>query len=95
MITSASNMQMKNLVRLQKKGRARREQDVFVVEGMKMYREAPREFIEKVYISKSFSEKAEAGELLGGRNVEVVDDRVFQNISDTKTPQGILAMRRI
>ncbi len=94
MITSASNMQMKNLVRLQKKGRARREQDVFVVEGMKMYREAPREFIEKVYISKSFSEKAEAGELLGGRNVEVVDDRVFQNISDTKTPQGILAVIR-
>ena len=94
MITSASNMQMKNLVRLQKKGRARREQDVFVVEGMKMYREAPREFIEKEYISKSISEKAEAGELLGGRNVEVVDDRVFQNISDTKTPQGILAVIR-
>lgn len=94
MITSTSNMQMKNLVRLQKKGRARREQDVFVVEGMKMYREAPPELIEKVYISKSFSEKAEAGGLLGGRNAEVVDDRVFQSISDTKTPQGILAVIR-
>ncbi|MEY8427223.1 RNA methyltransferase [Lachnospiraceae bacterium 46-15] len=94
MITSMSNMQMKNLVRLQKKGKARREQDVFVVEGMKMYREAPRELIEKVYISQSFSEKPEASELLGCRNVEVVDDRIFQGVSDTKTPQGILAVIR-
>lgn len=94
MITSASNGQIRNLIQLQKKGKVRREQDVFVAEGIKMYREAPRELVEKVYISKSFSEKAEAAELLGCRNLEIVEDRVFQMAADTKTPQGILAVIR-
>lgn len=94
MITSASNAQIKNLVQLQKKGKARREQDVFVAEGIKMYREAPQELVEKVYISKSFSERAEAAELLNCRNLEIVEDRVFQSAADTKTPQGILAVLR-
>lgn len=94
MITSASNAQIKNLIQLQKKGKARREQDVFVAEGLKMYREAPKELVEKVYISKSFSEKPEAEELLDSRNLEIVEDRIFQAAADTKTPQGILAVIR-
>ena len=94
MITSASNAQIKNLIQLQKKGKARREQDVFVAEGIKMYREAPKELVEKVYISKSFSERAEAAEFLGCRNLEIVEDRIFQSAADTKTPQGILAVIR-
>lgn len=94
MITSASNAQIRNLIQLQKKGKARREQDVFVAEGLKMFREAPEELVEKVYISKSFSEKEEAAGILGYRNLEIVEDRVFQCAADTKTPQGILAVVR-
>lgn len=94
MITSASNAQIKNLIQLQKKGKARREQDVFVAEGIKMYREAPKELVERVYISKSFSEREEAAELLDCRNLEIVEDRIFQAAADTKTPQGILAVIR-
>lgn len=94
MITSTGNAQIKNLIQLQKKGKVRREQDVFVAEGIKMYREAPKELVEKVYISKSFSEKAEVQELLGQREAEVVDDRVFQSAADTQTPQGILVVVR-
>lgn len=94
MITSASNAQIKNLIQLQKKGKARREQDVFVAEGIKMYREAPEHLVEKVYAAKSFLEKPEAAELLNRKNVEVVEDRVFQSAADTKTPQGILGVVR-
>ncbi len=94
MITSTSNAQMKNLVQLQKKGKARREQDVFVAEGLKMYREAPRELVEKIYLSETFSKKEEAREILRRRNVEIVEERVFRSVSDTKTPQGILAVVR-
>lgn len=94
MITSASNAQIKNLIQLQKKGKTRREQDVFVAEGIKMYREAPKELVERVYISKSFSEREEAAELLDCRNLEIVEDRIFQAAADTKTPQGILAVIR-
>ena len=92
MITSASNGQIKNLIQLQKKGKTRREQDVFVAEGIKMYEEAPLELIEKVYISKSFSEKKAAGEILKRAAVEIVADRIFQSAADTKTPQGIMAI---
>lgn len=94
MITSVSNPQIKNLIQLQKKGKARREQGVFVAEGIKMFQEAPRELVERVYISHSFSMRPEARELEGQRNVEVLDDQVFLSAADTKTPQGIMAVIR-
>ena len=91
MITSTSNPQVKNLQQLAKKARARNEQDVFLVEGMKMFQEAPREKIKKVYISKSlFEEKGQA--FLKGLEYEVLDEHVFSAASDTKTPQGILCV---
>ena len=42
MITSSSNAQVKNIIALNKKAKERREQDVFVAEGWKMFQEAPR-----------------------------------------------------
>ena len=41
MITSTSNQQMKNLMLLMKKAKARKEQELFVVEGRKMFQEVP------------------------------------------------------
>ena len=40
-ITSTSNQQVKNLLQLQKKAKERTAQDVFIVEGPKMYQEVP------------------------------------------------------
>lgn len=91
MITSTSNPQVKNLLQLKKKGRVRNEQDVFLVEGMKMFLEAPKAQIHKVYLSQSlYREKGE--ELPRDLPVEVLEDRVFAAVSDTKTPQGILCV---
>ncbi len=91
MITSTSNPQVKNLQLLKKKSSARNEQNVFLVEGMKMYQEAPRGKIKKVYISKSlYQEKGQA--FLQGIETEVLDDHVFLAASDTKTPQGLLCV---
>lgn len=92
MITSTSNQQIKNLLQLQKKGKVRKEQDVFVVEGVKMYQEAPGERIVKTYVSRTFYEKPENKRLLDEDRLEVVEDRVFAAASDTKTPQGILSI---
>ena len=50
MITSSSNQQIKNIVLLNKKAKARREQGLFVAEGRKMFLEAPGEWIEKVFL---------------------------------------------
>lgn len=95
MITSSSNPQMKNITALMKKAKTRKEQELFVVEGRKMYEEVPAEWLEKVYVSESFLGEADASELLAGRAYEVVSDSVFRSISDTQTPQGILCLVRM
>lgn len=95
MITSSSNQQMKNIAMLMKKAKARKEQELFVVEGKKMYREVPPEWLEKVYVSESFLKEPEAGALLAETAYEVVADAVFKGISDTQTPQGILCLVRM
>ena len=91
MITSTSNQQIKNLLQLQKKSKVRKEQGVFVVEGVRMFREAPADWIIKTYVSQEFLKKEEAS-VLKGREYEIVEDRVFKTMSDTMTPQGILAV---
>lgn len=90
MINSTANAKIKNLVSLQKKGKARREQDVFVAEGMKMYQEAPRKMILQTFVSETFYHKY--AQILTGPDVYIVSDRVFAWASDTKTPQGILCL---
>ena len=93
MITSSSNPQMKNIVQLNKKAKARREQGLYVVEGHKMYLEAPEEQIEKIYGASHFLEKHP--EIRQKHpDLEEVDDRVFAAVSDTQTPQGILCLMR-
>lgn len=92
MITSSSNQQMKNITALSKKSKERRTQGLFVVEGRKMFAEAPREWLRGVYVSESFLKEPEAEKLLAGSAYEVVSDAVFRSVSDTQTPQGILSL---
>ena len=92
MITSSSNSQVKNIIQLNSKGKARREQDIFVVEGIRMFREAPRDRIVKAYVSEHFFQEEEHKRLLESCSYEVVEDRLFRTLSDTMTPQGILCL---
>lgn len=92
MITSASNVQVKNIIQLQKKARARRQQRMFVTEGVRMFREAPEEMISRIYVSESFLQDPQHRKLLEGRKWEVLSDPVFSRVSDTQTPQGILCL---
>lgn len=97
MITSMSNPQIKYIQQLLKKTKVRREAGLFVVEGWKMFREAPKERIEKVYASASFIEEnaallKEKGCLPGTERCQEIEDRIFKALSDTVTPQGILCL---
>ena len=98
MITSTANQQVKLLVQLNKKRKLRDERGVFIVEGPKMFREAPKDRIEKAYFSESFYEKHK--EALTKRiqseklEYEILDDHVFKTASDTQTPQGVLCIVR-
>ena len=93
MITSSNNPQLKTISQLNKKAKLRREQGLYVVEGWKMYLEAPKNEIEKVYVSEHFLEKHP--EILKEQpHCEVVQDKIFTAVSDTQTPQGILCIMR-
>lgn len=95
MITSTSNQQIKKLSLLMKKAKERKEQGLFVVEGVKMFGEAPREWLAGVYVSEQFVSNEEHHKLLSDVPYEIVADSVFRAVSDTQTPQGILAVVRM
>lgn len=89
MISSTSNSQIKNILLLQKKAKARNESKSFVTEGIKMYSEIPRDMIIKTYVSEDFYSNNN-DKIVG--EFEIVSDKVFKEISNTVTPQGILAI---
>lgn len=95
MISSSSNTQIKNLAKLQKSARARKEQNVFVTEGRKMFEEA-RELgiVIRAYVSESYLDELTIPEkdYFETTEYETVSDKVFREVADTMTPQGILAI---
>ena len=90
MITSTANAQVKNVITLLKKSAERKKRGLFVIEGIRMFTELPKKRIEKIYVSESFFN--ENKKLLDEYEYEIVADNVFAQMSDTKTPQGIMAL---
>ncbi len=91
MITSMANSKVKRLAALAQKAKMRREEQCFVVEGIRMFREAPADWIREVYVSESFLQKHRR-ELPDSQPYEILSDAVFQKASDTQTPQGVLCV---
>ncbi len=99
MITSTSNQNIKEVVQLRKKSKARLQAGVFLVEGIRMIQEVPKDRLEKLYITEKFYQKyrqeLDAMQVKGNRvKMELVSDTVFAYMSDTKTPQGVLGIVR-
>ncbi len=100
MITSTGNARIRELVRMKKSAKERSAKDAFIVEGPKMFREIPKDLLMEVYVSESYPDRTV---IAGGKDHlksdrgkngigEIVSDSVFQYLSDTKNPQGILAV---
>lgn len=89
-ITKNGNTEIKNVVNIVRKSKTRMEKGMYVVEGIKMFREIPRDLIVKAYATESFYNENKS--LFEGISYELVTDSVFAFMSDTKTPQGILAL---
>lgn len=92
MITSVNNPSVKNIIALQKKGKLRKEQAVFLVEGPKMVSEIPAGFLRELYVSEEVEASGQFDDLLKNKKYELVNSKVFREMSDTQTPQGILAV---
>lgn len=92
MIASLGNAQIKNIKLLLDKSKVRKEQKLFVAEGIKMFLEAPVYMVEKVYVSTSFLNRTIHRSKIEKLPFEQVTDEVYQKMSDTKTPQGIMTV---
>lgn len=94
MISSLSNPRMKNIIQLQKKAKIRNEQNAFIIEGIKMFFEVPKDRIVEAYASESFYKEKikENSNYFNGFQIELIQDSIFKDVSDTMTPQGILAI---
>ncbi len=94
MITSVANERVKHIVKLQQKAKARREENCFIVEGIRMAEEVPMDRLIRAYASESFAAKPEHGEICRRLGAEIVADHVMEAMSDTQNPQGILVVVR-
>ena len=89
LIESQSNPNIKKVRALLDKHRARDREDAFVIEGIRMFNETPREILREVYVSESFFKKNPLNNI---EKLYIVKDELFRKLSDVKTPQGVLAV---
>ena len=96
MITSNANPKIKQIIQWQTKAKERKRAGIFLVEGLKMFEEAPEDKIREVYVSEEAAERfsglPEVADRLESTGYETVAEEVFRKMSDTQTPQGILCV---
>ena len=92
MIGSTSNKQVKRVVNLRAKAKARREENCYVAEGLRMCRELSPDQVEMLYVTEDFGSVPGNRRWLAGFPHETVSDVVMNYMADTKTPQGVLAV---
>ena len=95
MISSPQNPKIKLVRALQSRAKARRKENAFIVEGVRLFEEAvkARWQIRFVLHDQTLSERGRA--LLAALEqvgIEEVDSALLNDISDTETSQGILAV---
>ncbi|MDO5382346.1 MAG: RNA methyltransferase [Eubacteriales bacterium] len=102
MITSTSSSQVRHVISLLGKARERKKYKEYVVEGVRMVSEIPSEMLVKAYISEKFADSNPGfvkdfirNKCIEKSAIELVSDHIFNRMSDTRTPQGIMAVVRM
>lgn len=90
MISSTSNVKVKNLINLKKNARARKKESCFLVEGPRMFFEIPKNRVKECYLTEEFANRYVKE--LEDWKYELISENVCRHISDTKTPQGVIAV---
>lgn len=95
MIESRSNTQIKRIQKLKKQAKFRRQEQVFLVEGFKMTQEALQNGrVQTIYVSEEVREEWDEKLSRISREIPVmfVAPSIFRELSDTTTPQGVMAV---
>lgn len=96
-ITSKDNKIIKNISKLITKSKYRKEQGLFVVEGIRLCTDAVRSNANIdtfICTEEALNKYPEAVELLKvhSKNSYIVTPNIFSILSDTKTPQGVICV---
>lgn len=94
-ITSFDNKKIKNARLLVEKAKARKEQDAFVTEGVKLFMEAQKEEIISVFVCEGQQFDDDVTEKLNEVGFDFVTPEVFKKLSDTVTSQGIMSIMKM
>ena len=99
-ITSVKNERVKAAAKLTSSTKARREQGLFVLEGLRLCMDVVRSGLRcaELFVSEEFCAKHGAEyEALAACSDEVflVSDAVLEKLSDTRTPQGVCCVVRM
>lgn len=99
-ITSVKNERVKAAAKLTSSAKARREQGLFVLEGLRLCMDVVRSGLRcaELFVSEEFCAKhGEKYEALAACSDEVffVNDAVLEKLSDTRTPQGVCCVVRM
>ena len=96
-ITSSKNEKIKNITALLSSKKERDKQGLFVIEGLRIFQDTLKTapgFIRDIYVSESFLKEHPEEDILfennGSIRIITVKDSVFNSISQTVTPQGVL-----
>lgn len=90
MITSPDNSKIKDVCRLVQKKKERTSLGLFVAEGEKQVFEVPKDRVKSIFCTEDFANTHP--EVIVPGVTELVSDRVFAKMSDTDSPQGVLAV---
>lgn len=93
MITSAENSKIKDVCRLMAKKKERHSRGLFVAEGERLVFEVPCERIVNIFCTDDFAKMRP--DMIIPDKTQIVSDKVFAKMSDTETPQGVLAVIRM
>lgn len=103
-ISSASNAQIRRAAALLARSKERREEQAFVIEGLRLFMDTPQNLIEAVFVDRSAAaQMGRDGGRLAARLEELaakgaalyqIPDELMEKVSDTAAPQGILAVVR-
>ena len=103
-LSSPNNDKVKNVARLLTSPKERKYAGLYVVEGRRMVQEIPEDLLEAIYFTEDFYNKHVVGnerlekltESVAKREKSyIVSGNVMKKMSNTETPQGILATVRI
>lgn len=97
MITSRENPTIKEIIKLQKSAKYRRENSLFTVEGVRICRDAVisgAKIIKFIYTAQAKEKYSDDFKIISDTDCEKIEvsTDIFLKISDTKSPQGLLCL---